>query len=115
MRVLLATRGRGHSLRQMAERARKAQLADLSSVALWKRLNKSQEWLRGLCIKLFRELGMERADCGAFQVRAVDGTTGREQGRSGSLQRQHYNVRLSAGRAYSTARSIGYVARKGVG
>ena len=44
LRVLLIHPGCGHSLRETVVRARKAQLAELSSVALWKRLRKSREW-----------------------------------------------------------------------
>ena len=94
LRVLLLHPGCGHSLRETVVRARTAGLAELSSVALWKRLNKSREWLRGLCIELFRERGMELAGGGGFQVRAVDGTTVEGPGRSGSLWRIHYCVRL---------------------
>ena len=96
LRVLLVHPRCGHSLRETVVRARKAQLAELSSVALWKRLNKSQEWLRGLCIELFRERGMELAGGEGFQARGVDGTTVKEPGRSGSLWRMHYCVRLPA-------------------
>ena len=94
LRVLLIHLGCGHSLRETALRARKAQLAELSSVALWKRLKKSRDWLRALCIELFRERGVALAAGGGFQVRAIDGTTVKEPGRSGSLWRIHYSVRL---------------------
>ena len=45
LRVLLIHLGCGHLLRETAVRARKAQMAELSSVAPWKRLRKSQDWL----------------------------------------------------------------------
>ena len=94
LRVLLIHLGCGHSLRETAVRARKAQLAELSSVALWKRLRKSQDWLRALCVELFRERGVELAGQPGFQVRAIDATTVQEPGKSGSLWRIHYSVRL---------------------
>ena len=94
LRVLLMHLGCGHSLRETALRARKAELAELSSVAVWKRLKKSRDWLQALCIELFRERGVEVAGGEGFQVRAVDGTTVKEPGRSGSLWRIHYSVRL---------------------
>jgi hypothetical protein len=75
-------------------RARRAQLVELSSVALWKRLRKSQDWLQALCVELFRERGLELPAGGAFQVRAMDATTVKEPGKSGSLWRIHYSVRL---------------------
>ena len=71
-----------------------ARLAELSSVALWKRLKKSQDWLQALCIELFRERGVELAGQAGFQVRAFDATTVKEPGKSGSLWRIHYSVRL---------------------
>ncbi len=94
LRVLLIHLGCGRSLRETAVRARKAQLADLSSVALWKRLRKSQDWLQALCVELFRERGVELAGQAGFQVRAIDATTVKEPGKSGSLWRIHYSVRL---------------------
>ena len=94
LRVLLLHLGCGHSLRETAVRARKAGLAELSSVAVWKRLRKSQQWLQELCIALFRERGVELAGQAGFQVRAIDATTVKEPGKSGSLWRIHYSVRL---------------------
>ena len=94
LRVLLMHLGCGHSLRETVVRARQAELAELSSVALWKRLKKSQDWLQALCIELFRERGVELAAGGGFEVRAVDATTVKEPGKSGSLWRIHYSVRL---------------------
>ena len=57
LRVLLIHLGCGHSLRETAVRARHAGLAELSDVALMKRLRKSKAWPRALCLSLFRELG----------------------------------------------------------
>ena len=94
LRVLLLHLGCGHSLRETVVRARKAGLAELSSVALWKRLKKSRDWLQALCLELFRERGVELAAGGGFQVRAIDATTVKEPGKSGSLWRLHYSVRL---------------------
>ncbi len=94
LRVLLIHLGCGHSLHETAVRARQANLADLSAVALWKRLKKSKDWLRALCIELFRERGVELSEAGGFQVRAIDATTVQEPGKTGSLWRLHYSVRL---------------------
>ena len=84
----------GHSLRETAVRARQAHLADLSDVALLKRLKKSKGWLQALCVRLFEEQGLAVIPGGAFQVRAVDATTVKEPGPSGSLWRLHYSVGL---------------------
>ena len=95
LRVLLLHLGCGHSLLETAVRARQEGLAELSSVALWNRLRKSQAWLRALCLELFRERGVELSEAGGgLQVRALDATTVKEPGQTGSLWRVHYSVRL---------------------
>ena len=58
LRTLLIHLGCGHSLRETVVRARQASLADLSDVALLKRLRKSRDWLYALCVELFREHGI---------------------------------------------------------
>ena len=93
LRVLLLHLGCGHSLRETAVRAREAGLADLSSVALFKRLKKSAAWLHALCVALFEEQGLS-VPSGGLQVRVFDATTVKEPGKTGSLWRLHYSVRL---------------------
>ena len=63
-------------------------------MALLKRLKKSKGWLHALCVRLFEEQGLAVIPGGAFQVRAVDATTVKEPGPSGSLWRLHYSVGL---------------------
>ena len=94
LRTLLIHLGCGHSLRETVLRARQAGLADLSDVALLKRLRKSREWLYALCVELFREHGIAVSAAKGFQVRAFDATTVQEPGRTGSLWRLHYSVNL---------------------
>ena len=94
LRVLLLHFGCGHSLQETVVRARQAGLAELSAVALWKRLKKSQNWLHALCGELFRERGVELAASGGPPMRATDATTIKEPGQTGSLWRLHYSVRL---------------------
>ena len=100
LRVLLLHLGCGHSLRETAVRARQAGLADLSDVALLKRLRKSSDWLHGLCVALFRERGLARPPGSrpgsGLRVRAFDATTVREPGRTGSVWRVHYSLCLSS-------------------
>ena len=96
LRVLLLHLGCGHSLRETSVRARKAGLAQLSDVALLKRLRKSSDWLHGLCVALFRERGLAQAVEPGLRVRAFDATTVREPGRTGSLWRVHYSLCLSS-------------------
>ena len=94
LRTLLIHLGCGHSLRETVVRAREAGLADLSDVALLKRLRKSRDWLYALCVALFREHGIAVSAGEGFQVRTFDATTVQEPGRTGSLWRLHYSVNL---------------------
>ena len=94
LRTLLIHLGCGHSLRETVVRARQANLADLSDVALLKRLKKSKDWLYAMCVKLFQEHGVAVSAASGFQVRAFDATTVKEPGKTGSLWRIHYSVRL---------------------
>ena len=72
LRTLLIHLGCGHSLRETVARARQAQLADLSAVALLKRLRKSRDWLYAMCMELFHEHGIEVSkQAGDFQIRGI--------------------------------------------
>ncbi len=57
LRTLLIHLGCGHSLRETVVRAKEAGIADLSDVALLKRLRKSKNWLYAMCVALFQERG----------------------------------------------------------
>jgi hypothetical protein len=95
LRTLLLHVGKGYSLRETAVRAKASGLAAVSDVALMKRLRKAEGWLRGLCVSLLSENGLEMPDdTHGFNVRAVDGTLVKEPGRSGSQWRIHYSVRI---------------------
>lgn len=94
LRTILIHVGCGYSLKETVLRARKANLASLSSVAFMKRLRKSGPWLKMMCLALFREQGVALRSTGGFQVRAFDATTVKEPGKTGSLWRVHYSVRL---------------------
>lgn len=94
LRTLLIHLACGYSLRETAVRAKRAGLADLSAVALWKRLRKSKEWLRSLCLALLEQRGVACGEEDGFQVRLFDATTVKEPGKTGGLWRIHYSVRL---------------------
>lgn len=94
LRTLLLHVGCGHSLRETVVRARQAGLADLSDVALLKRLRKCETWLHGLCDRLFVERGIGEADQPYGVLRLIDGTQIKEPGKTGSLWRIHYSLRL---------------------
>jgi len=92
LRTLLLHVASGYSLRETAVRARRAGVADLSDVALLKRLRKSKDWLRELCVELLRERGMDVGDRQGQQFRLFDATNIKEPGKTGSLWRVHYSV-----------------------
>lgn len=94
LRTLLIHLGCGHSLRETVVRAREAGIADLSDVALLKRLRKSKDWLYAMCVALFQERGVAISSESDFQVRAFDATLIKEPGKTGSLWRIHYSVSL---------------------
>jgi hypothetical protein len=93
LRVLLMHVGSGLSLRETVVRARAAKLAELSDVALLKRLRKSQDWLCQLCRALFAERGIFSPPDGGRAFRLLDATEVKEPGRTGSLWRIHYSLR----------------------
>lgn len=95
LRVLLIHLACGHSLRETAVRARETQLAQMSDVALLKRLRKSRAWLQALCEGLFAERGIESSEGDPdLNMRIFDGTTVKEPGPTGSLWRIHFSMQL---------------------
>jgi hypothetical protein len=95
LRILMLHVARGYSLRETVVHANLANWADISDVALLKRLRNSEEWLRWLCIELLRESATYRLE-EAFSptIRIVDGTIVREPGKTGSQWRILYSIRL---------------------
>lgn len=95
LRTLLLHIARGHSLRETAVRAKLANWADVSDVALLKRLRNSEEWLRSLCADLLRENGAAwKVKEGTPALRVVDGTIIKEPGKTGSQWRIVYSLQL---------------------
>jgi hypothetical protein len=95
LRTLLLHVGKGYSLQETVVRAKAAGLAAVSDVALMKRLQNAEAWLHGMCLGLLRENDWELpAETRGYNVRALDGTLIKEPGRSGSLWRIHYSVRI---------------------
>lgn len=93
LRVLLLHLGCGHSLRETATRARQADLADLTDVALLKRLRKSKDWLHALCDALFAEQQRGPAQGRTPVFRLMDSTVVKEPGQTGSQWRIHYSLK----------------------
>ena len=95
LRVLLLHVARGYSLRETVVRSKVANWADISDVALLKRLRNSEEWLRSLCVELLRENAAYRLEEPISRaIRIVDGTIVREPGKTGSQWRILYSIRL---------------------
>lgn len=94
LRTLLMHLGPGFSLRETAVRAREANLADMSDVALLKRLRKCKDWLAVLCQSLFEERGVHLKKHEGLGIRLLDATTVKEPGKTGSLWRIHYSLSM---------------------
>ncbi len=96
LRVLMLHFGCGLSMRETVTRANEAKLAKLSSVALFKRLRKSREWLYQLCRALFEERSIKPSIATSHDLRLVDGTLIKEPGPTGAQWRIHYSLRWPA-------------------
>ena len=93
LRLLLMHFGCGFSLRETVVRARQAAVANLSDVALLKRLRKSKAWLHQLCCDLFQERGLPAQANVLVPLRLLDATVIKEPGQTGSQWRVHYSLR----------------------
>lgn len=93
LRTLLIHLAAGHSLVESAVRARRAGLAQLSSVALFRRLQAAEEWLRWLAAGE-RGLLVPGIPACSRRLRAVDATAVSEPGSTGTDWRIHYAINL---------------------
>lgn len=93
LRTLLIHLAAGCSLAETAVRARRAGLSRLSSVALFKRLQGAEEWLRWLAAEE-RTLLTQSAPSFDRRLRAVDATVVSEPGSTGTDWRIHYAINL---------------------
>jgi hypothetical protein len=93
LRILLLHLACGYSLRETAVRAREARVADLSDVAILKRLRKSGNWLQALCRRLLEEQATVAPRVDGLVLRLVDATLIQEPGPTGSAWRIHYSLR----------------------
>jgi hypothetical protein len=96
LRLILMHTATGLSLRQTVVRAREQSIADISDVALLKRLRTSEAWLRRLTSHLteVNQMGILQTISKERCVRIVDATTVQEQGGAGTDWRVHYTLRL---------------------
>jgi len=96
LRLLLLHVARGYSLRETSVRARETGLAQISDVALLKRLRRAEDWLHWLCQQLILDHGVEMPNESREprRVRILDGTIVREPGKTGSQWRILYSLSL---------------------
>jgi len=99
LRTLLIHLAEGCSLKETSLRAKQGGLAEVSSVAIWKRLRQSGEWLRWMCEELMKQW-VEHLPrtlmSGTYRFRLVDATAVSEPGSTGSDWRIHYSVELGS-------------------
>lgn len=86
----------GLSLRQSVARASRMGVAEMSDVALLKRMRSSRAWLHELAARMFRTSPFQSPVEAASgrRVRVLDGTTVSEPGVSGTQWRIHYSLAL---------------------
>lgn len=97
LRTLLIHVALGCSLKETVVRAGEADFADVSSVALFKRLKKCGEWLRWLAVGVMEKwlVPPRQGLCSMdLPLKIIDGTTVQEPGAKGTSWRVHYAIRL---------------------
>lgn len=96
LRLILLHVAGGLSLEQTALRAREQKLAEVSAVALFKRLRHSEQWLRALTAELLHTMpGPRLLSLGQrYRLRALDATCIQEPGSTGTDWRLHYSLKL---------------------
>lgn len=97
LRTLLIHIALGCSLKETAVRASEAGFADVSAVALFKRLKKCSEWLRWLAAGVIDKwlVSSSHGLCPSdLPLKIIDGTTVQEPGAKGTSWRVHYAIRL---------------------
>lgn len=97
LRLLLIHLADGCSMREAVVRARQGGIADVSDVALLKRLRAAGEWLRWMAVELLARHGTPVDAPGwltDYCVRVVDASIVSEPGSTGTDWRIHYSLRL---------------------
>jgi len=97
LRTLLIHLGDGCSLKETVVRAKHGGLVDISSVALFKRLKLSGEWLRWMACSLMTNwFSKQPGDLfgSDLRVRLIEGSNVQEPGSTGSSWKIHYSVGL---------------------
>ena len=97
LRLILMHVAGGLSLEQTAVRAKELGWAEVSAVAIFKRLSKAEKWLAGITKWM---LERQQHQCGEvhwpqkWRVRLIDASNIQEPGSTGTDLRLHYSIRL---------------------
>ncbi|MBA7554007.1 IS4 family transposase ISCku3 [subsurface metagenome] len=97
LRILLIHLADGCSLRETVTRAYEGEIADISDVALLKRLKASSEWFRWMSLGMLHRRGVATTApkwIGKYKVKSVDASVVTEPGSTGSDWRLHYCLDL---------------------
>lgn len=95
LRLILMHVAGGLSLKQTAVRARELGLANVSSVALHKRLKQAEDWLASLTKHVLSQgLASPAQDSVLRPIRVIDATDIQEPGSTGTFLRMHYSLML---------------------
>lgn len=96
LRIFLIHLADGCSLRETATRAKEGDLANVSAVALQKKLNKNlSDWFRWMSLELLKKKGLDLTPpdwLQGFRVKSVDASVITEPGSTGTDWRLHYSL-----------------------
>jgi len=97
LRIFLIHLADGCSLRETVTRAKQGKLADISDVALLKRLKTCSEWFRWMSLELLKKRGVEIIPPNwlkGYQVKSIDASVITESASTGTDWRLHYSINL---------------------
>ncbi len=87
----------GYSLRETVAIAKQGGIADISDVALLKRLRSSSEWFRWMSLELINKKGIElklQRKLSGYNIKSIDASVITEPGSTGTDWRLHYSINL---------------------
>jgi len=97
LRIFLIHLADGCSLRETATRAKQGHLADVSDVALQKKLGGLSDWFRWMCVELLASGGVQLTPpkwLKNYRVTSVDASVISEPGSTGTDWRLHYSLNM---------------------
>ena len=97
LQIFLIHLADGRSLRETVAIAQQANIADISDVALLKRLRGSSEWFRWMSLKLLNTRGIELSQprkLTQYRIKSIDASVITEPGSTGTNWRLHYSLNL---------------------